>query len=678
MEKIQFLDHFESWKLLVSVFIALLGASFFYFKELSYPKSVRAILLLLRFSSIFLLLVIFWGPKVKVAYNEYKTPKVVLLVDNSRSLQAYKNELLSSVKLAQSNYESLGYEVDIMSFDGAVKNADSIKFNVESSDFNQILSSVNRYHQIQNLSHVDFYSDGIETSDYSILAQRKGYQLNTIGLGDSTVYQDIKVVKVAKNKTVVKSNRFMVKTTLEATNNLIGETIKLSLIEGDKSKSDTTLVIRKSKFLISLADEAKSAGLKKYKVQVKVLNQEEKNLDNNAKSFYISVLDKSKKYLLVYQSPHPDVKFIKSIFANKEGVSLESVSYDQIKSKDLKSYELVIAHNLVSLSMADKLRMGQVPFFSFIGNRTSAIFYSQAQKDCSINPSTGVERVSLSINPLFKVFKVNVEQLNTYGMEDQMIRTVATNSVKMGSMKTLLNQNVGRVKLEVPAFAIQINSKHKHGFCLTTDFWLSRINMLANNQYVDAFDQLFFKTFDLLSETRKSSRLKFDLDKDEYYTSDRILTTTQVLNKAYEPIYGQEVSIRIKSDNGYDKVFRLKTDRNLSKLELSRLPAGLYNYTTSTNIDGEKFTLSGKFAINLLDLESKSQRADFKLLSDLAKQHNGEFRTLRQPIGEYQSATKVIHTTYDEKELKDNYWLLAVIVLLIAAEWFLRKYFGSL
>ena len=679
MEKIQFLDHFESWKLLVSVLVALLGAFLFYFKDRAYNPITKYLLGSLRFFSILILMILVWAPKVKTTLNQYKTPKVILLVDNSTSLLNYKEDLKISLKKAKKHYQELEYDVQIISFNGTEDNIDSIQYDHPSSEYQSLFEQINEQYLQEDIYLVELFTDGIETGKHSFLTKRIKHKVNTIGLGDTTTYYDLSIPKVSKNNTVLKNNSFLVNVTLQASPNLIGKKIKVKLLTNNQTKKDTILKIRKAKTSIFLKDTPKKPGLRAYKVTSEVLGTNERNTKNNSKKFYIDVIDKEQNILIIYQAPHPDIKYFKSILRDKEGINLKTLSVKQSAKTKLKDFELIITHNVnVNSTLIAKIKNSKIPTLSIMGNTNAIEFYNLLNQKTIVQPDGSTNYVNISLNKDFKAFRVDPDFEQSIHLEKEQIKTPTVLNYNNAEHLTILHQNLGSIKLDAPLLAVQLNKSPKTGFILTDDLWRLKQNLSNSDHDLKRFNGLWIKTFDLLALEEQKSRLKVQLDKQEYTTSQSVNFFCQALNKAYENIEQQKISILVKSDKGFKESFSFKTSKINSKLSLSRLPQGNYSYTASTNIDGEKFTLTGKFAIISVDLEQYSSKADFEILKDISIQQGGYFRTVNQPIEESQLAKKVIHSTFEEKQLKDNHWLILLLICLITAEWSLRKYFGSL
>jgi phage-related tail protein len=112
------------------------------------------------------------------------------------------------------------------------------------------------------------------------------------------------------------------------------------------------------------------------------------------------------------------------------------------------------------------------------------------------------------------------------------------------------------------------------------------------------------------------------------------------------------------------------------------LPEGAYRYTAATQISGKTEKVSGQFAVTGRQVEMQNLTADFDLLRRLAAQTNGKFFPLAawnklEAEAETMKARMVVHTEERYTAALNIPWMLMMLILLVAAEWFLRKYFGG-
>ena len=118
------------------------------------------------------------------------------------------------------------------------------------------------------------------------------------------------------------------------------------------------------------------------------------------------------------------------------------------------------------------------------------------------------------------------------------------------------------------------------------------------------------------------------------------------------------------------------------RFNVSGLVDGVYRYSASTTLKGKQENVSGQFVIRTADLEQSNTTADFGMLRDLARRSGGTFLTpssLQQFIQKLKNDRPAdrLDSTEDMVELIYLKWLFFLLVVLLGAEWGLRKYHGG-
>ena len=116
---------------------------------------------------------------------------------------------------------------------------------------------------------------------------------------------------------------------------------------------------------------------------------------------------------------------------------------------------------------------------------------------------------------------------------------------------------------------------------------------------------------------------------------------------------------------------------------MGRLKKGKYSWVASTTFDGKKYEKSGVFIVDDISLEALSTHADHNLLKQIAAKTNGKFYSLANAgnlVNDIESRKDIASITYEESsfdDLIDWKWLFFLLILSLAAEWFIRRYSGS-
>ena len=119
--------------------------------------------------------------------------------------------------------------------------------------------------------------------------------------------------------------------------------------------------------------------------------------------------------------------------------------------------------------------------------------------------------------------------------------------------------------------------------------------------------------------------------------------------------------------------------QNNYQVDLSDLESGEYSFTLNAN---SEIKSSGSFSILAFDLEKQFLNANYKKLQRLAKNTNGTAYfddNANELFAELISDNRfkpVLKSTKNIVPLIDLKWLLFILVILLAIEWFSRKYYG--
>jgi hypothetical protein len=118
-------------------------------------------------------------------------------------------------------------------------------------------------------------------------------------------------------------------------------------------------------------------------------------------------------------------------------------------------------------------------------------------------------------------------------------------------------------------------------------------------------------------------------------------------------------------------------------LDVGSLPEGTYRYSATATLDDTSIgTDNGSFSVEALRLEYQQTRADPVLMRRIAARSGGNAYTaetasaLPADLGADSSFAPTVSTNTREAELWRTSLFLAIILVLLAAEWTLRKRFG--
>ncbi|MDD3667333.1 MAG: hypothetical protein PHY75_01120, partial [Bacteroidales bacterium] len=214
-------------------------------------------------------------------------------------------------------------------------------------------------------------------------------------------------------------------------------------------------------------------------------------------------------------------------------------------------------------------------------------------------------------------------------------------------------------------------------------FWRWRMQNYLINQTHSEADEIISKSIQYLASRVNKSRFRV-ICNNVFAENEPILMDAELYNESYELVNTPEVKLTITDSKGTKYPFIFSKTINSYHLNAGVFPSGKYTYNASTQFGGNTFAANGVFYIATQNLEAINLVADHNLLYNISNQSNAkmiypnQIKQLKDLIKERKDIKPLITQTITNKNLIDQWWYLALIVLLFAAEWFLRKYWGSI
>ncbi|GAW89602.1 hypothetical protein FPS14_contig00026-0005 [Flavobacterium psychrophilum] len=265
------------------------GLSFYqyFYKNKNYNK-VNFLLALLRFISIFSIILLLINPVIsRKTYETSKTP-LPIIVDNSQSISELKQEKISkelSQKLLENTQLNDKYDVQLFSFDNDFYTNKPIDYKGKQTNIHKVAQNMKQLYRNQNFPIV-LLSDGNQTigNDY-VYSFPQNNQLYPLVLGDTTSFLDIKINQLNVNKYAFLKNKFPVEVFLQYNGDKSINTT-FSIQEGNHTihKQIISFSANKKSQEISVLLNANKVGVHSYKASI-TTSEIEKNKYNNTKKF---------------------------------------------------------------------------------------------------------------------------------------------------------------------------------------------------------------------------------------------------------------------------------------------------------------------------------------------------------------------------------------------------------
>ena len=665
--------------LLLALLLATALSFFQYFYKNNNKNKVNKYLALLRFLSIFGILVLLINPKItKSTFETIKTP-LPILVDNSSSivaLGATQTSLNLYKKLTENNAIQDKFEVQSFQFDSQSQLSTDFNFKGNQTNIDEVAQNVKNTNKNSQFPTI-LITDGNQTSgsDY-VFSFDPNNKVFPLVLGDTTTFLDLKINQLNVNKYAFHKNKFPAEVFLQyAGNKNIAADFKIMQGNTMLFQQNISFSASKKSEIIKVLLPAENIGLQVFKAII-TSNQNEKNSYNNTKNFAVQVIDQKSEIAIVSSINHPDIGALKRAIETNAQRKVSIFKPNEIN--DLSNFNVVILYQPTTAFKSVFESLKNKNSWIITGTNTDFAFLNLQQSDFSFKMSNQKEDYLADFKSDFNLFAIDnigFEQLpplqNAFGS-----LTTAPN------VEVLLQSYIRNIATNAPLLAFAENQGKRNAYLLGENIWRWRLQSHVDNQSFEKFDVFIDKIIQYLSSN--NSKKALIVNHESFYNSgDAIEINAQFFNKNYE--FDQKASLTISVVNKATKQttnYDLLKGSNAYKVNLDGLLAGKYNFLVKEQNSNSVY--NGSFEILDFDIEKQFVNPDLTKLKQLAAQTKGQIfmpnqvdnliKTLLQDPS-YKAIQKAI---VKKTPLIDLTWLLILIAITLAAEWFIRKYNGML
>ena len=656
------------------------------------PLWVKRIAFAARMLVVSLLAFMLLNPIVKHITKDVEKPIVLVGIDNSSSLEIGKKSAYYKgdfQKELQDLLKNLGkdYTVEPYLLGDSLREGTHADFSDKQTNLSAFFEQIESVYANRNVGAIVLLSDGIfntGSNPYYIAGNFK-YPVYTVAMGDTAVHKDILIAKVNHNKTVYRGNAFPLEILVNA-NKFGGKTSQLKIFQDSVLVYDKIISFKSDNYSewVRVNFDANKSGLLRYRIQVEPL-EGEITKDNNTKDVFVEVIDQRKKIAIIYNSPHPDVAAISHALAQNNAYQTDAFAVNKFTGK-INDYEMVVLHQLPSaknqaLQILNEIRQLSIPTFYILGTQTNYAAFN------GLNTGVQVTISKEMSNDAFALYNQNFASFSVSPTMQQLFPNLPPVKVPFGSFKVspsstaLLYQKIGAVSTSYPLFVFNQDAATRSVVFLGDGLWRWRMyNYLFENK-TDDFDELISKTFQFLSI--KSDRSLFRVNgKTVYLENEPIRFDAELYNHNYELVNEPEVLMTISRD-GKNYPFTFSRHFKSYELNVGSFAEGDYHWEATTMYNNEKYSKSGRFSVQKINLEAINLVADHQLMHNLASLNGGKcfsddsLNAVYKTIKDNAQIKPIAHYNKKFTSLLDSVGLLLLIFAFLATEWVLRKWSGA-
>lgn len=682
-------------------FCAILGlafALFLYFRSNAFPEKpkLNVILGALRWLATTLIAILLLSPIIKTFETEVKKPIVVLAQDQSESIAAgTKPEALEAYKkdfnrLSERLREK--YDVKEYRFGSEVAEGVNFQFKDKTSNLSDVLKNAFDLYGSQHLGAVILATDGIynEGSNPTYAAPQMNAPVFTIALGDTTVKKDLLLRRVFHNKIAYLGDKFSVQADIAARNCKGNTTLTVKKIAdtGEKVLSQTAIAINQPDFFVTkdLILDADQPGTQRYRLELTKVEGEITTV-NNTKDIFVDVLDARQKILILGIAPHPDIASLHQTLAQNKNYQVTTTFLKDLTGS-VSNYNFVILHQLPGIGndavgILKQLNDKKIPRLFIAGAQSDLAQLNRVQPLVTINgDGANTSDVQANVVGSFKAFTLEPKIL-------QEIPKFIPLTAPFGDFReqpnaqVLLYQRIGKVDTKYPLLALGEQNGSRVGILCAEGIWKWRLFDFMQHQNHAIFDDFLGKTITYLSVKEDKRKFRVNVAKNLFYENEAISFEGELYNDSYELINDSDVSMTIKNKEGKDFTYTFNKSGRAYRLDVGFLAVGNYTFKAMTNVNGAPLTYDGQFSVLPIQQESYETTANHALLRLLSRGSGGEtvmpnqLEVLFERIQTKNSLKPIMYQTAKANPVINIKWIFFALFLLLAIEWFLRRYFGG-
>ena len=659
--------------------LALLLALFQYIYK-SDRNNIKWYLAILRFITIFLLLLLMVNPKFDKEVIKIIKPKLVLAVDNSQSIKYLNKDsltkfliqtILGSSKITE-KFDTITY-----TFGEQLNQSSVVNFKDEKTNINQALQDIQVIYEPQ-ISPIVLISDGNQTTGRNYVNSSKTFNqaIFPLVLGDTISETDLKIQNINNNKYTYLENKFPVEIICSYVGN---EPIFSDLIISSQDnivfKKQLNFSTRYNSKIITPLIKSSKVGRQSYKVYLKPV-QNEKNILNNLKNFSIETIDEYSKIALVSAMSHPYLGALKTSIETNKQRSVDILSPDEyILSKNTYGVIILYQPNIKFKRVFELIKQMNNNTLIVAGISTDWTFLNKIQSDFNKKSTNQNTLVQAQINTEFTSFDINDYNFNSYPPLNTELGEISINT----KFETLLDKSRNN-NISGPLWFTYENTKSRNSLVLAEDLWKWRMHSFIQESDFKKFDSFISKIIQYLDIKKQNNRLVVNYE-SIYDGNQDLSITAQYYNKNYELDLNAEINIKFKNNISGDLIeLPMNINNYFHEIDLNVLDSGSYSF--EVNVNNEVHNKTGMFEILEPNIEKQLINANINDLKQLSENTNAKLfldSQVNQLIEELISDNRFYSKQKITKKsvyLFDITFIIFILFVSLFLEWLIRKYNG--
>lgn len=685
----------------------------------------RVILTVLRTAAFLVLAFLLFDPRSIWRGDRSEDPRVVILVDRSASMtlpaegwEGGESRFDAARRVAAGlgdavadrggRAETLYFASDLDAGTSGDASADG-----QGTDIARALESVARRFEGENLAAVVVLSDGVETDAALVRPPLPDVAVWTVGLGDTLAAEDVRLSGVDYSPVVRAPSRATIRARV-ASSSATRRRIHLQLTENGRTvyEADTSLAAGDAEAVVSMAVRVTEPGRREFVLSVSGDGVDFEK-DNNRRDVVIEVEKAKTRVLVVDLAPTWELAFLTSLIARDPAYECEvfvSNRWPASPGGRLKRPEEFVP----ALAGADAVVLASVDASFLTQTVADAIRRFVTDRGGGLlvlpGPSSVFENAAVW-NALADVIPLRGDPPFSFTLQYTAVgpgvRAAASpisaplipllsqtdwqeRAPLLGFYAGLTPTAAGEVLIgvrgrSVPALTVATVGKGRVAVVAAGPLWRWKFVAESNSVY----DELMGRLIDVLTRGEESGRFVLVADKNVFEAGESPVLRAEVLNERLQPVTGAPVRVEIarldsagvETPLAQVAMRRESPDASRMSVTLDPLPSGRYVVRGSAELPDrilESRPLELRVSTSSVEFQRTPQ--DRETLARIAGRTGGGYATAATApdmVARIPLETRSVPTV-SESVLRAEAPLFLLLLLLLSAEWLLRKRTGMI
>ncbi|MFM7006529.1 MAG: hypothetical protein ACKOWX_04690 [Flavobacteriales bacterium] len=670
--------------------------SYFFYRNETWlqtkAKSLRYILFALRTTSLALICILLLGLLFEQTTFETEKPVVLTLIDRSASMNNYKESPQLEKRIAayqKALKAKLAERFELQTWDfGQNLQVDTKSFSAPQTNMEIPFSTAANQYLNCNLGAIVLISDGNYNAGGHPMYSAENLPLTSVyslAVGDTALKKDLILSNVAHNDLAFLNNNFTIEVDIEA-QRYANRTIGVQLYEDGKKISTQKVPLksaRSTQATIQFETKAKKPGIHEYRI---VLDKQEGEFSyqNNSRTIYIEVLDSRSKILLYSYAPHPDIAALQQALVGNENYEVVVKHATEINESKLANFDLLIWHDPskgFSAKIRSEIQAKQLPVWYILGTQTETPIAAKLGLGLQLDLRQQLEEVQPSPNKSFGLYEPTAEWMNLSTVLPPLTKRFGEAKANAGT-QVLLTQRIGNIEKGSPMLTFNNQNQQRVACLIGEGLWRWRVVNFVKKQNHEAFDAFVGEICAYLMVKKEGSGLRIQAPK-KCSTADNCTINASFYNAALQAITTPEIKWELDYEHKKLKKGTFATKGAFYQQQLGKLKPGRYYWKAYTTHNQKKYTKSGAFIVEDIDLEQLESAARHTTLYQLANQTDAkvfnlkDFQQLIHALEKKEELVSLRTENHEFNPFLDYLILFFFSIGILVAEWFLRRYHGS-